>query len=373
MNKTLTAALGVSAGLLAGCAMTGPGNLRVHEALLYGGSQERIVWVYGTLGRSTQSNVRIGGSAAELRPQVTDPLALAGTLSVNGKATYRVPTAALSPKLAVTRDSLGRFDITFNEARGTVYYTDGRGWTRVNGVQGSGLSGTPTSGLRGAGSLTDAEADALGRALLNQGPLAVAVLNEATVPDARLTVEPTPTEYRRTALYVLPGVRTVAATPGAVNPVPVNPAPGTPTPTPAPGGRVTFSELASGTNASVSESAVQVATSQSAVNSLFAVAYGRQTGTPSVPRLGSGETVVGIFLGQRPTGGYGVRVTGASAQGGVLTLTVNVTAPGAGSITTQAITSPWTIVRVPGSFREVRVVDGQGRPFQVGTGGGQTR
>ena len=40
--------------------------------------------------------------------------------------------------------------------------------------------------------------------------------------------------------------------------------------------------------------------------------------------------VVAVFLGQRPTGGYGVRVSGASVQNGVLTLTVNVTAPGEG-------------------------------------------
>jgi hypothetical protein len=377
MNKTLTAALAVSAGLLAGCSMTAPGNLKVHEVLLYGGTQERIVWVYGTLGSGAQSSVKLGGNVVELRPQVADPVALPGTLSINGKATYRLPTTALPPRLAVTRDTRGMFDIPLNEARGAVYYTDGRTWTRLNAASGSNVSGIPVNGLRGAGNLTDAEAEVLGRALLNQGALAVTVLDEAAVPDPRLTVEPAAPEYRRTALYVLPGVRTVAAT-GTVNPAPVSP-----TPTPEAGGRVNFTELASGNNANVAASAVQVATSQAALNALFGLAYARQTGTPSVPNLSAGETVVGVFLGQRATGGYSVRVTGASAQGGVLTLTVNLTAPGSGSITTQALTSPWTLVRVPGTFREVRVVDAQGRPFQGGTGqsgtgqgetgGGQTR
>lgn len=362
MNKTLTAGLALGAGLLTGCTVTGPGTLRIHEALLYGAAQERIVWVYGALGSGGQGSLRLGGAAVELRPQVRDPLALPGTLSVNGQATYRGPTAALAPKLAVTRDTLGRFNVTLNEARGAVYYTDGRGWTRVNGVLGAGLTGTAVRGLRGAGNLTDAEADALGGALLNQGTLAVAVLNEAAVPDARLTAEPAPAEYRRTALYLLPGVPTVAA-PSA----PVPPAP------PTAGGRVPVTELASGTNAAQTTPSVQLATTQSALGALYRAAYGNQTGAPPVPPLRSGETVVGVFLGQRPTGGYGVRVTGASAQGDTLTLTVEVRAPGPETITTQALTSPWTLVRVPGSFRSVGLVDASGRPLQLGTGAGQTR
>ncbi|GAA5512101.1 hypothetical protein Dcar01_00815 [Deinococcus carri] len=369
MTKTLTAALVVSAGLLAGCTMTGPGNLKVHEALLYGSSQERLVWVYGNLGGSAQSSVKLGGTAAELRSQVQDPLAVPGTLSVNGKAVYRLGTSTLTPKLSVTRDTRGLFNVAMNEAGGTVYYTDGRTWTRLNAGTGSGVGGTPVSGLRGAGNLTDAEADALGTVLLNQGALAIAVLDPASVPDAPLSVEPAPGEYRRTALYVQAGVPTVTATTGTVTTTP-----GTPTGTaPTPGGRVNLTELASGSNASASTAAVQVATTQSALSALYNIAYGRQTGTPSVPSLPASDTVVGVFLGQRATGGYGVRVTGATAQDDTLTLTVTVTAPGPGSITTQALTSPWTIVRVPGRYRDVRVVDSLGRPFPVGTGGGEVR
>lgn len=173
--------------------------------------------------------------------------------------------------------------------------------------------------------------------------------------------------FTASAAPTLPGATgTVTTTPGTGTPA----APTTP---PAAGGRVTITELAGGTNANVATAAVQVATSQAALNALYTLAYGRQTGTPAVPSLRSGETVVGIFLGQRPTGGYGVRVTGASVQGDTLTLTVEVRTPGPGAITTQALTSPWTLVRVPGTFRSVQVVDSSGRPFQTGAGGGQTR
>lgn len=355
MNKTPLAALLLGAGLLSGCTMTGSGNLRVHEALLYGGSQERIVWVYGQTGSGNQSSVKLGGAAVDLRAQGQDPLALPGTLSVGGKATYRLPTTPLPRPLSLTRNTQGLFDVTMNDGAQAIYYTDGRTWVRLSGASGRGLRAAAVTGLEGAGNLTNAEAGALGRALLGQGPLAVAVLNEAQVPDRPLTVEPAVTEYRRTALYVLPGVPTVSASPTTPNTSP---------PSPTPGGRVTLTEVASGTNASVTAAAVQVATTPAAAGALLRLAYGQQTGTPSVPTLSGNETLVGVFLGQRPTGGYSVRATGASAQGGVLTLTVSLQAPGSGSITTQALTSPWTVVRVPGTYREVRVVDTQGRSIR---------
>jgi hypothetical protein len=357
--------LALSAGLLAGCSMTGAGNVRVHEATLYGGTQERIVWVYGTLGSSTQSSLKIGGTAVTLQPQVgQDPLALAGTLSVNGKATYRLPSTSSNVKVNVTRDAAGLYSVRpeGGAALSAVYFTDGTRWQKLSTTNGI-ATGVGVNGLAGAGNLTNEEGAALGQALLGQGPLAVAVLNEQSAGDAALTVEPAPQESLRTALYVLPGIRTVSSI-GTGTTGTVTTTPGTGAGTAA--GRVGFVEVASGTNASATSGAIQIATTQAALGSVYATAYGRQTGIPAAPRLNAGETAVGIFLGQRNTGGYSVRVTSASAQNGMLTLTVAVTAPGAGSITTQAITSPWTLVRLSGSYSQVRVVDTNGTPLQLG-------
>lgn len=371
MNKTLLLALGVSSGLLSACGMTGPSNLRVHEVLLYGGTQERITWVYGNASGGP-SSLRIGGATMEVRAQVQDPLALPGTLSVNGNATYRTPTTRMEQKLSVVRGADGLFTVVQNMAVPVraVYYTDGRSWQKLSGTSGV-VRAQAVQGLRGAGRLTDAEAAALGSALQGQGPLAVAVLDETRVPDAALAVEPRPTEYLRTALYILPGAVTVAGSTPAVPPARPTPTP-SPSSAPSTGARVNITELAQGNNAAVTSFSVQVATTQAAANALYNQAYGRQTSPPSAPGV-SGGTLVGVFLGQRSTGGYAVRVTGASASAGTLTLTVRVTAPGPDSITTQAITSPWTIVRVPGTYTQVNVVDEQGRPLSGGSGGGQTR
>lgn len=360
---TFPALLALGTGLLAGCSMTGPTNLRVHEVSLGGGAQERIVWVYGTLGSAGQgqasASLKLGGEAVTLRAQVAGDLALPGTLSVNGQTTYRTALSPTSQKVSVTRDAAGLFGVTPQNGASlaAVYYTDGTSWLRLSGVAGR-VGATPSTGLRGAGQLTDAEADALGRALAGQGALTVAVLND---PQAPLSVEPAATETRRTALYVLPGTPASAPTTGGVP----FPGAGQPTtPPPVAGGNVNFTEIASGSNANVGAAGVQAATTAAAARALFGVAYGNQSAAPTVPGIGSAETLVGVFLGQRATGGYGVRVVAASAQGGALTLTVAVQAPGPNSLTTQAITSPWTIVRVPGTFTRISVVDQNGQPLR---------
>ncbi|WP_291430883.1 protease complex subunit PrcB family protein [Deinococcus sp.] len=368
------ALLGVS--LLSACAPSAPGQLRVHEALLYGGTQERIVWVYGTLGQgSGQSSVKLGANAAELRPQISDELGLPGTLSVNGKATYRSATSVTAQKLSVTRRTDGTFEVTPlpGAALSAVYFTDGQTWTKLNGTSGV-VGGTRSEGIGSGGQLTSEEGTALGRALLGQGALAVGVLDNAAIPDAPLAVEPAPSEYRRTALYVLPNVPTQSAAPA--------PTPGRPTPplTPPmaptlpaapsatqPGDAVTFTELASGTQSGETAPVTLVARTSTEARALYAAAYARQTGAPNPPTL-NGSTLVGVFMGQRSTGGYSLKVTGASVNSGVLTLTVQIKAPAANSFTTQALTSPWAIVQVPGSFTQVRVVDTAGRPLQSAVG-----
>jgi hypothetical protein len=237
-----------------------------------------------------------------------------------------------------------------------AYATDGQRWTRLSGTAGT-VGTAPVTALRGAGNLTEPEADALGAALLHRGPLYVAVLAEGALPDAPLTVTPTPATSRRTGLYV-------AAPSGST------PAPGAPEPGATTGEHVTYTELGSGTNARATDASIQVASTPAEIAAVYAQAYGRQSGSPVPPPV-EGGTVVGIFLGQKPTGGYGVRVLQVSAQGAVLTVTVQLRSPGPGTITTQALTSPWTLIRVSGTYPDVRVVDQLGQPLP--TSGGTDR
>lgn len=334
--------------------MNGPKDIQVHEALLYGASHERIGWVYANLNGAAQTQLKLGGAEVTLRPQVTDPLAVPGSLSVNGAATYRAQTASIGRQVTVTGSVLGGFTVQANGNLSAVYYTDGTSWYK--------LAGTLTAGdvvsaraqlnpdLQGAGQLTEGEADALGKSLLGQGQLAVAVVQDANLPDAKLNVEPAPNNYLRTGLYL-------QKAPVAAQSVPTTNA--TPADT-----TLNAREVGSGSNAAVdgASPSVSLATSVGELRSAWQLAHGRQSSVPSLPTVDlASNTVVTFFLGQKPTGGYGASLLEAHAEGDTLYLTLNVRQPGPGSITTQALTSPWISVSVPGTYQRVVVQDSAGK------------
>lgn len=354
-------ALGVLA--LTACTTT-PQNLRVHEVDIYGAGAQRVVWVYGDLAGQSSSTLKLGADTVTLRPQVTG--GLPGSLSVNEKATFTAPLRSLVPTVGLTRQG-DRFTVSGSSVK-ALYFTDGRGWQQLSSVSGSAV-GRSVTGLRGAGNLTDAEADALTTALSGQGTLAVAVLDESAAPDAPLKVEPQPTEQRRTVLYVLSAAQITTVTTTTTSTINSTTTSSTVTTSPAPvspvsgGQTVNAAEVASGSNAAAEGASVVVARTPAEVQNLYRLAYGRQTGGPSAPTLTAGEALVGIFIGPRNTGGYGVRLQNAALSGNVLKMQVELTAPRPDAIVTQALTSPWTIVRVKGTFGSVSVTDQTGRAF----------
>ncbi len=337
----------LSVGVLSGCAATGPSGLSVHEALVYGGGQQRLAWVYGDLTPGKEAQVSIEGQPVRL----TGPGQAGGALLVNGSSTYRgtLDTAVNQPK--VVRNARGLFDVSSAGGITELYYTDGRSWLRLNATAGSGISARPASGLQGAGDLTDSEAAALSQALSGQGALAVGVLSPSSIPDRRLSVEPQPQEHRLTAL-------SVARVEGAAAPSPAPTTPARPGTT-QPGGTVNYSVLDQGNNAAASGPTVQVATTAAQAEALYALAYGRQSSRPSAPSV-TGRTLVGIFMGTRATGGYSLEVRSVSMNGGQATVEVREKTPPVEALTTQALTSPWIIVQLDGRFSDVQV-QGLGR------------
>jgi hypothetical protein len=61
----------------------------------------------------------------------------------------------------------------------------------------------------------------------------------------------------------------------------------------------------------------------------------------------SREMVVGIFLGSRPTAGYGVEIVRAVGNGGALIVEYVETAPSRGAITAQILTAPFHFAVIP--------------------------
>ena len=68
---------------------------------------------------------------------------------------------------------------------------------------------------------------------------------------------------------------------------------------------------------------------------------------PAQPAIDYGrEVVVGVMIGQRPTGGYRVEVSKARLDGSTLVVVVREIEPAPGEMTIQVLTSPWALVAV---------------------------
>ena len=62
------------------------------------------------------------------------------------------------------------------------------------------------------------------------------------------------------------------------------------------------------------------------------------------------EYVIGVFAGEKSSGGHTIEVLNVTDEDLTRTLSVAITAPGAGCMVTQAITSPYQLIRVPVSM-----------------------
>ena len=75
---------------------------------------------------------------------------------------------------------------------------------------------------------------------------------------------------------------------------------------------------------------------------------------------GETESVIRLDLGMRPTGGWSIEPLEVSSDGGVVVVKAKVNGPAAGSIVTQALTSPYAVIGVNARVTAARWVDANG-------------
>jgi hypothetical protein len=68
----------------------------------------------------------------------------------------------------------------------------------------------------------------------------------------------------------------------------------------------------------------------------------------------SKEMVVAVFMGSRPTGGYGVEITSVAERNGALVVSYRERSPSPGAIAAQVLTFPFHIVAVPRRAGDVK-------------------
>ena len=78
--------------------------------------------------------------------------------------------------------------------------------------------------------------------------------------------------------------------------------------------------------------------------------------TPVPPDVDFSEsTVAAVFAGNQPTGGYSLTLTGLDKTPGGWEVRLSLVTPGPDCMTTQVITQPWAMVRVPGHDQAINI------------------
>jgi len=83
---------------------------------------------------------------------------------------------------------------------------------------------------------------------------------------------------------------------------------------------------------------------------LWRMAMGDESEMPKVDF--ERDYVIGVFAGEKMSGGYGIKVANVTDNTAVRTVAMTLSKPGTGCVATQALTSPFQIISVPFSDRE---------------------
>jgi hypothetical protein len=307
----------------------------LHELTVTGALERRVTWLYGEPRGFTIDGTERALTAAPVGP-TAEPWYVAAALWIDdGPALVEPDVPAVTAPVTVRRIPLTT-DVQMRTERETraVLYFDGSAWLTLGEFDPGGLDVRVTprprfGALRGLGELTNAEADVLARVLEGLGePLIVSVLADDEVP--RRAVDGV-AEARATAMHVVAGV-----------PVDV----GTFRP---PARDVPFEIVARGQQAvGVTSPAYQMLRTPEELVTAWNRAHGSALQAPPLPGVDfERETLLAVFLGQKPTGGYGADVRGVTLEGGDLFIDLIEASPGPGAMVTQALTSPWLLMRVP--------------------------
>jgi len=313
-----------------------------HELTLLGDVHERVAWFYGE-PRPFDFDGATRLLESPVSGPVGEPWVVSTALWIDGAPAYLdLPEGRIVAPVEVRRIPLTT-DMQLKSERETraVLYFDGSAWLQLGEFDPAGLNQRVTArprfaALRGLGELTPSEADALARRLESLGePLIVSFLAASEVP--RRAVDGV-AEARATAVHVTRGLEVDV---GAFRPAPRD---------------VVFEVIGTGQQAvGITQPLYLLVRDAAELRSIWNFAYGNVLNPPPVPIVDfARETMVAIFVGQKPTGGYGLAIRGVTFEGGDLFVALDLQEPRPGAMVTQALTSPWLIARIPrGGFSAV--------------------
>jgi hypothetical protein len=327
--------------------------------------------------------VMLNNGRVELSKPIALPLLgfnVPRTLAANGSSNLKLD---IKPLDAFAGNLVGdQVQLRAKRNLQSVYYFDGAKWFTVTRSLKAGevvqMKPTPRASPFGAGLLSSDEAVALSKYLTPQGDLLLATLSETDAPDARVLLNPAPSNYRRSVLAIQYDVPKIASPlPSVVAAEPVRPPTVQPMPKPPvsnvtnpPAPIITAPSVSSVTvpivkttlsssiaNYNQGESLTRLDENQTDWLETWKMISGNQIPMPPAPTVDFAQKrMVTVFLGQRPTSGYGLSYKSATLQGNTLKLQMETTSPAPDRLVQQVITSPFVVLEVSNtSFNVVQV------------------
>ncbi len=319
-------------------SVTAPASYRVSDITLYG-LEERHAVFYGSAG-----TIKLVGNSLNLTKASTSAakgLQFPDALRVMGAGSLALPSQNLMA-LTVFRNAGGLRLIT-RVPMTSVYYFDGKRWNTMSrsiaGLENVKVTPLPRNSIFGAGLLTNPEAIALGNYLTATKQEVVVGTGLSAPNPAAFT--PAPQSYRSTALFVQIGIRDATDASAAAAQV-----------------SSSVQVLQSGAQSLYEATTLDTRLSSSATEfgAVWQLAAGSQIPAPVAPNVDfTRQKVVTVFMGQRPTGGYGLRLISSNQRRDTLRLLLESSAPPADGVQSQVITSPYLMLTVDAGVKRVEV------------------
>lgn len=120
---------------------------------------------------------------------------------------------------------------------------------------------------------------------------------------------------------------------------------------------VPFEVIHSGANVGFEDKRQVLLTNNDDYQKLMAEVYKNFDQLPRIPEVDfTKNDVVAVFMGTRSSGGYGISVDKIIKRSDAVTVYINETTPGKNCMSTDALTQPYQLVKVPKLDQKVKYI-----------------
>jgi hypothetical protein len=309
----------------------------VSDIVLLGLGERHVVFYdsQNTFSRKIEGSVTGRNQSLELKTpsQDTRGFVIKGSLEVSGFGSWQLPISSSLPAFSASRFG-ERMLVKANTDLRSLYLWNGKNWftvaERLKAGQQINTIPTPRDSLFGAGSLWRDEAEALQNYLKPRGAFLLATLPETSLDGNESRFLPAPASARRSVLAVQLGFEGMWLFQN-------NPAPQIPV----------LDVTASGPISSHRDNdfLARVDSSTDDFTRTWQLAFGGQNPVPAAPKIDFfNRRMVTVFLGRRPTAGYGLVYKSSSLERGALRIVLEQRTPNGAVSNTPS--SPFIMLEV---------------------------